>query len=582
MTGFFTALYAAGHKSFDVQIERLIAILRVVLAIFCFTDLLTLSGLPPQLTERFGLILVIYALFGLGVLLLPTIGKQRTGWQLPVHLIDIGVVSIFTYFINSVSAAFFILYVFVLMSATYRWNWRGALWTTLALPALQLILFMISSPALFKLVSPIGLVQLIIEWSFLFMVGGVFVFFGVSRERSAERLAQIADWPNNTLQSYTNIDERWLDSSLNHVATVLQAPRVLVLWEIAQEPYYFSAMFADGRCQHDRAMAGPSGSASVELENITFAIESAETSECLTLNGVRAFAGPAINNSIQTRFNLSSVCSAPFSGEYCKGRVFILDLPHWEENDLTLAEIVASRLHLELEYYALSVQLRETAASRERIRLARDLHDGVLQTLTGAGLQLSSIAAAATGRDVKHKLEDIRQLLVAEQQRIRAFVEGRELSPRQQHLSLFDQTRREVERIKHRWGCHVLLSVTPQDAALPMDITRQIELLLAEAAANAVQHGKASRLKITIEQTPNTVRLNITDNGSGLSSVTGTYTHSELAARVIGPQSICRRVAELGGTLTLSTSDKGVELNIELSDRNRTGQETNEQAPAFG
>jgi signal transduction histidine kinase len=330
-------------------------------------------------------------------------------------------------------------------------------------------------------------------------------------------------------------------------------------------------------------MADTSGSlVSVELENIAFATETAKSNECLTSNGIREFAGPAINGSIQTRFDLSSVCSAPFSGEYCKGRVFILDRPHWEDDDLTLAEIVASRLHLELEYYALSIELRETAASRERIRLARDLHDGVLQTLTGAGLQLSSIAPSA-GREAKRKLENIRQLLLAEQQRIRAFVEGRELSPRQPHLNLLDQTKREVERIKQRWGCHVLLSVTPQDAAFPMDITRQIELLLAEAAANAVHHGKASHIRITVEQAPNNnVRLNIADNGSGLSGVRGTYSHSELAARVIGPQSICRRVAELGGALTLSTSDKGVELNVELPNRDRTAQETNEQAPAFG
>src|SRR5262249_9164020 len=147
---------------------------------------------------------------------------------------------------------------------------------------------------------------------------------------------------------------------------------------------------------------------------------------------------------------------------------------------------------------------------------------------------------------------------------------------------LLDQTKREVERIKRRWGCQVLLSVTPQDAKLPMDVTCQIELLLAEAAANAVQHGKASRIKITVEQAPNNVRVNIADNGSGLSGAAGTYTHSELAARVIGPQSICRRVAELGGALTLSTSDKGVELNIELPNRDRTAQEPNEQAPAFG
>ena len=187
-----------------------------------------------------------YALFGLGVALLPTIGKYRTGWQLPVHLIDIGVVSILTYFIQSVSAAFFILYVFVLMSATFRWNWRGALWTTFALPALQLIFF--SSRA-----RP--LVQFIVEWSFLLMIGGVFVFFGVSRERSAERLTQIADWPTTGCNRTRISTTYWLDASLRHIATVLQAPRVLVLWEIAQEPYWFSALFADGKCQHDRTIA---------------------------------------------------------------------------------------------------------------------------------------------------------------------------------------------------------------------------------------------------------------------------------------------------------------------------------------
>src|SRR5262245_28805983 len=97
MAGFFSAIYAAGHKSFDLQIERLIALLRIVLTTFCFTVFLTLPGLQPQITERFGLILVTYALFGLGVALLPFVGKYQTGWQLPVHLIDVGVVSIFTY-----------------------------------------------------------------------------------------------------------------------------------------------------------------------------------------------------------------------------------------------------------------------------------------------------------------------------------------------------------------------------------------------------------------------------------------------------------------------------------------------------
>ena len=572
MTGFFDALYAAGHKSFDLQIERLIAVLRIVLTTFCLAVFITSSTLQPQLTATFVLILATYALFGLGVALLPTVTKYRTGWQLPVHLIDIGVVSIFTYFIYSVSSAFFILYVFVLMSATFRWNWRGALWTTFTLCLLQLMFL--------KLGSQFTFVQFILEWSFLLMVGGVFVFFGASRERSTERLTQIADWPKNTLQSYTNINGHWLDMSLHHIATVLQAPRVLVLWEIAQEPYWFSALFANGECRHDRTIA--TGSlVPVELETVTFAIETAESNECLTLKGTKQFVGPAVDDLMQTRFRISSACSAAILGDSCKGRVFILDRPHWDDDDLTLTEIVTSRLRLELEYHALSVELKETAASRERIRLARDLHDGALQTLTAAGLQLSSLRSYS-GDELKHKLDGIRQLLLAEQQRIRAFVEGRELSPRHQELCLIDEIKHEVERIERRWGCNVLLSVTPQDAALPAEIARQIELLLAEAAANAVQHGGSSRIEITVEQAPNNVRLRIADNGGGLSGVTGTYSQGELTTRVIGPQSICRRVAELGGALMLTTSDKGVELDIDLPRNDRMAQKTNEQISAFG
>jgi signal transduction histidine kinase len=571
MTGFFDALYAAGHKSFDLQIERLIALLRIVLTTYCLAALITSFGLPSEITAPFVVILATYALFGLGVVLLPIIGKYRTGWQLPVHLIDIGVVSILTYFIHSVSAAFFILYVFVLMSATFRWNWRGALWTTLALSALQLIFL--------ALQRPVTIAQFIVEWNFLLMIGGVFVFFGVSRERSAERLTQIAAWPDIGLQSYTDIN--WLDASLKHIATVLDAPRVLILWEIAQEPYWFSALLADGSCQHDRLSDSTFDKlVPTELEGVAFAAENAESRECLTLKGTVPISRPLVNEAIQARFNIASVCSAPFSGEYCKGRVFILDRSYWGDDDLAITEIVASRLHLELEYYALSAELRENAARWERIRLARDLHDGVLQTLTGAALQLSS-ATSYSGQELKHKLGGIKELLLTEQQRIRAFVEEHELSPRHQHPPLLDQIKRETERIERRWGCDVMLSVTPQDATVPVLLTHQIELLLAESAANAVQHGAASRINVAVESASNTIQLRITDNGRGLPGAKGTYDQSELAARHIGPRSISKRVAELGGTLSLSTSSTGVALCIELPS-GRTAQKPNEQAPAFG
>jgi signal transduction histidine kinase len=115
-----------------------------------------------------------------------------------------------------------------------------------------------------------------------------------------------------------------------------------------------------------------------------------------------------------------------------------------------------------------------------------------------------------------------------------------------------------------------------------LDRIRQLQFLLAEGAANAVKHGNASHIDLKIEQTPSNVRLQIDDNGHGLSGITGTFTHDELAARLIGPQSIAKRVAELGGTLSLSTSGKGVELCIEFPWHGQMAHEVNEQAYSRG
>ena len=85
-----------------------------------------------------------------------------------------------------------------------------------------------------------------------------------------------------------------------------------MLWEIAQEPYCFSALFADGKCQHDRTIANAFGNlVSVELESIAFAIETAESNECLTLKGTKQFVGSAINESHSRRDLKYQVCAVP-------------------------------------------------------------------------------------------------------------------------------------------------------------------------------------------------------------------------------------------------------------------------------
>src|SRR3974390_775819 len=218
----FETLYLAGHKPFDLANERLIALLRFCLALFCLADFPAQSAW--QLFDRsvFESILVAYTIFSLIITSLPTIARLRTGWQLPVHLIDIGVISYLVYFFPNLSSSFFILYVFVLLSATFRWNWQGAILTTFAIFVLQVVLYFTNHIT----------AEFLVHSAFLFIMGGVFAFFGVGRERSANRLNQIASWPKTSAQVYAYPDDHWLASSLAHIAATLQVPRVLLRWEI--------------------------------------------------------------------------------------------------------------------------------------------------------------------------------------------------------------------------------------------------------------------------------------------------------------------------------------------------------------
>jgi signal transduction histidine kinase len=239
-----------------------------------------------------------------------------------------------------------------------------------------------------------------------------------------------------------------------------------------------------------------------------------------------------------------------------------------------MTEAVASRLRIEIEHYALSAVLEETVASRERIRLARDLHDGILQSLTAAALQLKTTASHSDEK-VRGEIATVRNLLLSEQQRLRTFVDNRQALDTQQGIILYDEMQRQIEELEQQWGCRVVLqAIRPQNATVPLELTRQIRFLLAEAVANAVQHGNASRVNIAFERTPNDVQLLIRDNGQGLRGTNGNYSQTELAILGIGPQSIFKRITELRGTLSLSSSPKGVELCIGLACEGIAGSKT--------
>lgn len=548
------ALYEAGHKSFDLSIERLVVLLRIALTLFCLAVIVTASDPSLHDPEPLIIILSIYATFGLCVAILPTLGKVRTGWQLPVHFVDVGIISVLMSIVDVYSTTFFVLYIFVLLSATFRWNFSGALWTTIGLLVLQTL-----PPWAINNLTSIAL-----RSSFVVTVGGVFMFFGAWRESSEKRLAQIAAWPENSMEPHSKDGDRWLTGSMSHLSEVFHTPRVAILWEVAQEPYYFLAIYFDHELRKERVVGRSVDHViSPEIDGETFAIENLDSDRYLTPRGLLPQKKPIFDNAFRERLKLESVCTAAFRGELCKGRIFFLDRPNWGDDDLIMADIAASRIRIELEYHIARKQLEEAAASRERIRLASDLHDGILQSLTAAGMRLKLITSESNSK-MTRQLDQIRDLLLSEQHQIRAFVEERLTPGEAKDFNLHHQLRYEAQELERQWGCIVLMSVIPEDAKVGQDLVRQLEFLLAETVANAVKHGKARQVKVELEKKSDALQIHVADNGCGITGLTGTYGQKELANLGLAPGSISARVTELGGDYLLSSSSEGLELHIAL------------------
>jgi signal transduction histidine kinase len=276
-------------------------------------------------------------------------------------------------------------------------------------------------------------------------------------------------------------------------------------------------------------------------------------------------ASDAVDEDLQQTFSIQKAITAPFYLPVCQGRVFILDRGVNDENDLLLAELVATRIGIDLEHFWLRSELEEAATSRERERLARDLHDGVLQGLAAANIHLS-LSADRVERTIAERLTQTRELLSAEQQRIRTFVENSRAHSKAlaEQVDLAPDVHQVLKHLGQIWGCKIGITVDPPDIQVSAETARNVRHFLAEAASNAVRHGRASQIDVSVQAITDGLHLTIADNGGGFQGLHGSYSGAQLSAKNIGPFSLRTRAKDMGGVITLKTSPSGTVIRVEV------------------
>ncbi len=186
-----------------------------------------------------------------------------------------------------------------------------------------------------------------------------------------------------------------------------------------------------------------------------------------------------------------------------------------EDTQIRIARAFADQAALAIENARLRARVEETAVEAERTRLARDLHDGVTQSLFAASLKAEALADMLDDRETAlSAVEELRRLTRGSLAGMRTMLlEMR--ADALQRTPLPELLRHLVEASAGRIGADVKLNVEGRRRQLPPDAQSALYRIAQEALNNVARHAKAGQAWVDLRLSEEAVRLQIGDDGRG-------------------------------------------------------------------
>ena len=456
---------------------RLLAAARVFFA----TAALIAPYFDPHggLNVDFHLVIVAYVLIGV-VFAVTQSGVGRPALAAAMHGLDLAFATVM---VRSPSGAgfFLILATFCLLSSIIQWRWRAALVTgsyLLAIYLLAVSLDLVSTERMtirtvYLALAPLGLAL-------------------ASRQADAARarLLKLARWSSGRY----NASEDAVLRVFAHAADVLDAESVEVYFQEADQPTAIHATYVRSSDTLSQTPCDrlPDQTTATSLRQQPFVMINRKRGLCITYAGLKRVQDPVSGFALPDQSGI--VASAAFAGEFCNGRLFACGLPNWRWDQIVLVDIVASHVRSRLEGRSLRDKTARVTADLERMRLSRDLHDGILQTLTAARLQLNALSKDAP--DFAQRLRVVADILQDEQQKLRGFVESSRSVPADAvHVTRIGE---RIGMVAEHWRLRADVEIDGTGAYVSDALYREVHFIVGEAIANSARHGRATAIRAQV------------------------------------------------------------------------------------
>jgi signal transduction histidine kinase len=226
------------------------------------------------------------------------------------------------------------------------------------------------------------------------------------------------------------------------------------------------------------------------------------------------------------------------------------DRVRFTRSDLEMAADFAGQASVALELLRAKALQQSVLLAEDRSRIARDLHDHVIQQLFGSGLELQSVASSLASPALTERLMETVGHLDDAIAQIRTVIFA--LTPprastregiRHRLIELANELARALPRMP---------SVSfsgPVDLAVQGDVAEDVLAVAREGLTNAAKYARAQGTGIALTVTEDAIVLEITDDGIGIRS-----------DRRSGLANLERRATRRGGDFTVTTSESGTGL----------------------
>jgi|FLOH01.1.fsa_nt_gi signal transduction histidine kinase len=217
------------------------------------------------------------------------------------------------------------------------------------------------------------------------------------------------------------------------------------------------------------------------------------------------------------------------------------------EEDEQLVVVLASAAGVAIDSYRGQVARNQVDLLAERERIARDLHDLVIQRLFAIGLSMRSLESDSTLPQIYlPKVKESMDGLDATVQQIRSTIFAL-----QEHLPIKDlrtQVKSEIVSLSSIAGFRIALKFEgPVDSVIGADLSAQIIPVIRELITNSIRHASASSIELLIMANQTYCEVRVVDNGMGYNEST----------RRSGLLNLEKRALERGGEFEIARIQGG-------------------------